>query len=840
MKYLKIKFKRLKGPMLSAVALFTMFLISATMISIPTTNAQIAVPERKTAGYISVNPHTIGLNQELTVNLWIYPAPAGPHFEAGYTNPTYFHNITVTFARPDGTKDTFMPLDGSSTENSSLGIEEVGTMWFLYKPNQVGTWTAEFSFPGETYAALGYSVYYTPVTSQSVTFTVQKDAVQVGLQPVSLPTGYWTRPINAENREWSQISGASGLINSISFTYGFFKYSPYTTAPNSPHIIWTNEASIGGLVGGEYGALSYGAGGGSPAVIMDGKVYYNMPGNVFRCVDLRTGELLWTMPGAISSGYIGIVPETALTGMSAPGTASAYLWEFGTTAWKEYEALTGTMTMNLPITLSNIGTPVWADNYVCYIIRQGTWDPVTERRPFNELIKWDMNKMTGNNWTTGIIWTVNLKQADGTGPGEGGRGSSFSIFGDLGLVYTFGEDMYHAFDLKTGALLWVNRLPYPVVFNLAMPNGNLATWNCVEMKFHCYKISSTEMTELWTSEVGDVPWGSNTECIGFAYNNIYCRSYDGHIYALDANTGKINWNFYFGSTTETPYGTWPSWTNMDAAEGKLYVGASEHSPTQPRPRGDRLYCLDAYTGTEIWNISGAIGASAIAEGYLLGANEYDGLLYCFGKGQTATMVSAPQTAITKGTSILISGTVMDQSPAQPGTPAVSDSSMTSWMEYLHMQKAQPANVQGVPVLLTATAPDGSTINIGETTSDGYASFAYLWTPPGTGIYKVQATFAGSESYWSSTAETNVGVVASTTSPSASELPGQTTPSQTTSPGTTSTTSLPSSSSSASSSVTVAPQPSSEAASSMTLYIAIAAAAVIIVIVATAIVLKRRK
>ena len=35
-----------------------------------------------------------------------------------------------------------------------------------------------------------------------------------------------------------------------------------------------------------------------------------------------------------------------------------------------------------------------------------------------------------------------------------------------------------------------------------------------------------------------------------------------------------------------------------------------------------------------------------------------------------------------------------------GVPCVADSSMSDWMEYVYMQQPMPANVTGVPVVLS--------------------------------------------------------------------------------------------------------------------------------------------
>jgi len=281
------------------------------------------------------------------------------------------------------------------------------------------------------------------------------------------------------------------------------------------------------------------------------------------------------------------------------------------------------------------------------------------------------------------------------------------------------------------------------------------------------------------SEPTEYPWGSlgpYTPVV--AYNKLYWGAYDGHLYAFDVNTGKIVWKLYSGNTTETPYGTWPFWFGPIVADGKVYMGTGEHSPTQPILRGFRLYCVDAhkgpveiqsiweamsYHGPEIWSIAGAMKPYAVVEGMLLAVNIYDGMLYCFGKGETAVEVSVSPKTVAKGDIVLIEGAVLDQSPAQPGTPCVSKESMTAWMEYLHMQKPMPKNVKGVPLVIYAIAPSGIIIEISTriepitTDPSTGGQFSLAWTPPDEGRYRIIVVFPGSESYWSSYAATDIVV-----------------------------------------------------------------------------------
>jgi hypothetical protein len=154
----------------------------------------------------------------------------------------------------------------------------------------------------------------------------------------------------------------------------------------------------------------------------------------------------------------------------------------------------------------------------------------------------------------------------------------------------------------------------------------------------------------------------------------------------------------------------------------------------------------------------------VADGYFVYLNCYDMQVYSVGKGPSATTVEAPMAAITAGKSLVIRGTVMDiaagtkqneQAARFPnGVPAVSDASMGDWMEYVYMQKPRPTNAKGVTVTIDAVDPNNNFIHIGTVTSDTSGLFSYAWeTPDIPGKYTIIATFAGSEGYWPSYAET---------------------------------------------------------------------------------------
>jgi hypothetical protein len=234
-------------------------------------------------------------------------------------------------------------------------------------------------------------------------------------------------------------------------------------------------------------------------------------------------------------------------------------------------------------------------------------------------------------------------------------------------------------------------------------------------------------------------------------------------------TGNIEWNYTAKSVGyESPYGNNPiAFSGAIAfADGKVYFGCTEHSPTKPLERGFNLYCLNAITGQELWKILHYHYGISIADGYLVTGDEYNNLIETFGKGPTATTVQTPLAGITEGQSFTLQGTVMDNSPGASqtaikakfpsGLPAVSEESQQSWMEYVYLQQSFPTEAKGVPVTINAIDPNGNYINLGTAHSDTSGFYSFQVNPnmlsAGPGTYTVLASFDGSNSYGSSHAE----------------------------------------------------------------------------------------
>lgn len=816
----KLKIKDSKKSRVITVIVMTVLMFSLMLPNVLTANADTAtVP---TAGelpsgvtpvatidahaYLSFRPTTVGLDQTILANLWVTPAPGASR---------KFLDFTVTITDPDGTEEV-ITIDS---------YQDDGTAWFEYQLDKIGTWKLKFDFlgmyfPAGTYNAGEYvgpentappgfsfggpqyytSAYFTPSSTPELTLTVQEDMV-ASYQEDPLPTDYWTRPVAYEHRGWSQILGDYPYTGVGSSEYypedtnryaSNYEFTPYVEAPESAHVVWKQQYAIAGILGGDYGQRItdtniFGMGNGfTPAIIYAGRGYQTVTKAfdgkvqmVWQCYDIRTGDIYWELlPESYTSisffgaSTVSITPSYIEYeygqiwggGGSSDQSVTVSLIFIGNGRLIKFNPMTGAITGNYSISPLTTGK-YYMNGYALSVQSTPTG---------YQLINWttcgsstDLSARIVSN----ISFPVSsLSTCIDYETGVAASASTISQSGGYVGMNAYG------ISLTTGSVLWnitTNKvIPYSADTNVA-DHGKFAI-----LTTGGYYIAYDLLTgaEVWTGEAMDYPWdesGFGAYGIQSAYGLFYREAYSG-IYAFDWDDGSIVWKFEAEANPyETPYtnvnGTSVYSWNVGAkiADGKLYTYTTEHSASVPITRGWGLYCIDAITGTGIWNVS-LPGASskhasdmgAIADGYLTIFGS-DGYTYVYGKGKSATTVSAPQTAISAGTSVIISGTVLDMSPAQKGTPCVSEDSMGIYMEYIHKQLALPSDVilTGVPVSIDAVDPNGNTIHIATVNSDISGTFGYTWTTPDiSGQYTIMATFAGDKSYGSSWAQTYVSVV----------------------------------------------------------------------------------
>jgi hypothetical protein len=335
---------------------------------------------------------------------------------------------------------------------------------------------------------------------------------------------------------------------------------------------------------------------------------------------------------------------------------------------------------------------------------------------------------------------------------------------------------------KEGTLLW-NRTftpPYdevPSTIGGGMFGSAGVSMGRVDPEDGVFLFSSAITRERWgySLDTMEMLWGPTEPESQMNYygmnENIYqgkllSYGYGGELIAYNITTGEVLWTYEASNVGyESPFGNYP--INLACiADGKIYLSITEHSPTQPLYRGPNLRCINASNGAELWKILYFGGPPfsgntvVVADGFIVALNFFDNQIYCFGKGLTETTVTAPEAVQPLGTSILIKGTITDQSPGETclgipaeGTPAIADEYMSEWMEYLYMQQPKPTDAEGVEVMLTTLDPNGNTYEISRTTSSDRGTFGCEVDLPVPGLYKIIATFEGSDSYYGSSAET---------------------------------------------------------------------------------------
>lgn len=354
--------KRKIGISFAFLAILT---IIASLVVIPTSQAQYGPTTNTMTSYsfIGARPNPVGVGQSVLLHFGI---------SAATQNATEsFKGITITITKPDNTTQTLGPFTTDSTGGS-------GTQ---YTPNQVGDYILQTHFPAQWYNYSGMSLfgpvssntYYSASDSDKLTLVVQEEAIPA-YPGVALPSEYWTRPIDAQAREWYTIGGnwlqAAGGLSGSDVPNRFVSYNE--DAPETAHILWTTPLTMGGLVGGDVGIadsinqgpVGFGIGDAyegvwSSRLILDGKLYYatNAAGllggstepTLYHCVDLHTGEELWAKT-FLNNQTIAFGQEFYFQGFNYMGTYP-YLWVttggfslfgyLGPTTWYAFNAYTG-------------------------------------------------------------------------------------------------------------------------------------------------------------------------------------------------------------------------------------------------------------------------------------------------------------------------------------------------------------------------------------------------------------------------------------------------------------------------------------------------------------------
>ncbi len=775
-------------PKITTISLILILTFSSIIIAFPTVIAQ-DMPRKVTYAFIGAVPNPVGINQPVLLHVGISDQLSST--ELGW------ENLTVTVRKPDGSTETLGPFRTDSTGGT-------GT---TFTPTLIGSYYLQTHFPQQTALFVpffgGDPVVQIFEADQSEELELVVQADPITYYPESpLPTEYWTRPIDAQHREWSRIAG-----NWVDIPPN--RDAPYNDdAPESAHILWTKPIESGGLVGGNLGNHAYADGDAyqgkfGASVIINGILYYNRywtgfvsapPQQGIFAVDLRTGQQLWFKNNSrLAFG------QTFYFSSVNQHSAYAYIWETIGSTWKAYNAYTGEWVY----TMENVpaGTKVYG--------------------PDGEILKYIVN--SSNGWMA--LWNSTAVASGGFGffthswEPEGSTydastpnayswnvsiptdlpGVSYSTFANeilIGSNVTSGSFGFPANDPITS---WgINLKPGhegQLVFKKTWqpPAGNISIqWGTASVEDGIFVFAGKENRAIFafSIETGDYLFTTETQpyldfytfgeqraiprAISISDGKIFSCGVAGILYCIDAVTGNTLWTYE--ATDVYSEILWANnwWINiMFVTDGKIYLTHDEHSPIDPKPRGAPFICIDIESGEAVWKIDGAFrgtqwgGSAIIGDGIIATMNTYDTRIYAVGKGPSAISVEVPIDVIPQGSSITIRGMITDisagtQSSALTsrfphGVPAVSDESMSEWMKYVYMQFPMPTQVTGVEVILEAVDPTGHFFVIDKVVSDGAGMFKKMWKPETQGEYTIIARFAGSKSYWPSYAESAISV-----------------------------------------------------------------------------------
>ncbi|MGF3522051.1 MAG: hypothetical protein ACQXXJ_03015, partial [Candidatus Bathyarchaeia archaeon] len=580
-------------------------LLSTIMLTITLSSTSAHTPAWTipTYAYIAVAPNPVGVNQPVFIVMWIDKVPPS----AVGANGDRWTNYAVKITKPDGTTETLGPFISDSTSST----------YTTYTPNQIGTYTLTFTFPGQT-ASLYHPVTGTrgvysdyindtySASSATTTLTVQQNQVSI-TEDYPLPSSYWSRPIEGQNTNWVTVAsnwlGGSQIVNN---------YQKDGSAPSSPHIMWTIPLQDGGVVGGTssstvgvtyYAGMSY-EGKFSTPLIIQGRLYYPIPlsnnaqgglggstlSGGYACVDLQTGERIWWKNYTVNPTFGQLYDYESMNQHGVIG----YLWAVSGTTWIAYEPETGNWLFNLTDVPSGTQDYTSKGEIVRYVLNvQGSWLAMWNNTAAPTLAgSTDPSNWMVNAWrpvgkvvnaSTAYSWNITIPTlSPGTTIRQAITGDillvSSGSFGGIGTGIT-GATMT-AISLKPetrGQILWTKNYPPPqgnVTRQFVFADPQTRTFFMLDKETMTYwgydldngntiwgPVTISNAYDYYTSTVASYNNGARS----VAYGNLYVTGYGGVTYAIDAKTGQIKWTYGNGgkgnstnSGLNTPWGNYPT------------------------------------------------------------------------------------------------------------------------------------------------------------------------------------------------------------------------------------------------------------------------------------------
>jgi len=759
---------------------------------------------------LSAAPNPIGVGQTLYIN----PFLTKPPLTGGMgTTGVMYQGITVEITKPNGQTFTLGPFTTDAT----------GGTYTNTVPDVVGEWTLQAHYPEQhiDYIAssfVGPSTHYiydyAESYSEVVTVTVRdaSQPAQWNYQPMPLPEEYWTRPIYSTNWEWGEkIAGSWFGLAAPAFAVtgrydGNGNFNPYTTAPNSGHILWSKATHNGGQPGGPIVSDQSGnfktttiINNYFDPIIVNGILYYAIhqgPSNDvvgWNAIDIKTGDLVWTKE---TTENLRMGQSFRTKSIQEYGSWSIIIGQVGggffstASEWTLYDAFSGFQLATVENTSS--ATFLMDSRYGHEGALLGWSTSGGNLRLWNSSNLWGGDALVLSvrgtyNYPNGYEWEKPIPTQ------LNGQPISLSLAGvtdDVVLLrqtptpgmfisLNLGWEVVAGMDAMTGELLWgpVNHtLPLMEDIGIvAIGDGAYVLHN--KDRNEAYGYSLTDGSLLWGPvELPGNAWSTITRSGDIAYGKVFIWDYGGYCSAIDLQTGNIDWTWTRGDAgLDTPYGIYELWYNDAIADGKIIL--SEGKMYDPPLHPSKTVCINVTTGETVWTLTGWTGRNcpAVADDTVILWNSQDAKIYSIGKGPTTTTLTANPKVSKLGSSVLIEGSILDISAGAKqsgvverfpnGIPVAADSIMDDWMSYVYMQQVCPTEFTGVELRVVAYDPNGNFKDYGVTTTDIYGNFAFPFVPEVEGTYWIEVIFEGTESYYRSGATTFV-----TVDPAAEEFP----------------------------------------------------------------------
>lgn len=161
-----------------------------------------------------------------------------------------------------------------------------------------------------------------------------------------------------------------------------------------------------------------------------------------------------------------------------------------------------------------------------------------------------------------------------------------------GVVYGTGPDL-SAVDAATGKQRWSFRPPHVLAFTPGVAHGRVHVVGSNGQTI--YTLNAQDGTRMWTYHAKERFGDGFISSPALGDATVYAPTADGVLHAVDAGTGAARWKTRVGNDG----GDDGKLSAPLVVDNVIYVG--RNSPVAARHLDDRLYALDAATGSVRWS-----------------------------------------------------------------------------------------------------------------------------------------------------------------------------------------------------------------------------------------------